>query len=383
MKNSKSLKLFFTSALLLMASQVSLAQSTTENITDTYFVNPVFLLLLSINLLLALVIFSLSGSLRKMSNKIGNSNTFKSVFVIFSILFLICDSELTYAQELSNTVKMWSYGGLDAVTFYALVCLMFIQLGIIFILLKSGRRILIGLGVIEKRKYKILQKESAWSGISNKLTDAVPIDKESEIIFSHEYDGIRELDNSLPPWWLYMFYVTILTAFIYVFHYHILGTGKLSIDEYKEQLETAAILKQEYLERNKAAVDENNVIEIESSDLLTLGKEKYISLCAACHGNSGEGGVGPNLTDEYWLHGGDIKSVFKIIKYGVPAKGMISWQSQLKPDEMQNVASYILTLQGSNPENAKEPQGELFKKEMTSEAVSDSTLLVVSTDSIQ
>ena len=79
-----------------------------------------------------------------------------------------------------------------------------------------------------------------------------------------------------------------------------------------------------------------------------------------CHGQKGEGLVGPNFADEYWIHGGGIKNVFKVIKYGVPDKGMIAWQAQLKPADMQKVGSYILTLQGTNPPNPKAPQGTIW-----------------------
>ena len=92
------------------------------------------------------------------------------------------------------------------------------------------------------------------------------------------------------------------------------------------------------------------------------GELIFKSFCAACHGQKGEGTVGPNFTDEYWIHGGGIQNVFKTIKYGVPDKGMIAWAAQLKPADMQKVASYILTLKGTNPPNPKAPQGEIWKE---------------------
>src|SRR6478735_8271351 len=105
-------------------------------------------------------------------------------------------------------------------------------------------------------------------------------------------------------------------------------------------------------------VDENSVKLLTAKDKLQSGEAIYQKNCVACHGKLGEGGVGPNLTDAYWLHGGDIQSVFKTIKYGVPSKGMIPWQTQLSPAQIQEVASYINTFKGTNPPNGKAPQGE-------------------------
>ena len=190
------------------------------------------------------------------------------------------------------------------------------------------------------------------------LTKAVPIELEHEIMLDHDYDGIRELDNNLPPWWVYLFYGTIAFSIFYIWFYHFNGTGKLQEDEYKMELVEAEELAK--LQANK--VDENSVELLTGKTQLENGSAIFQKNCAACHGKLGEGGVGPNLTDNYWLHGGDIKSMFKTIKYGVPAKGMIPWQAQLSPSQMQEVASYIKTLKGTNPPNRKAPQGDVFNK---------------------
>jgi cytochrome c oxidase cbb3-type subunit 3 len=117
----------------------------------------------------------------------------------------------------------------------------------------------------------------------------------------------------------------------------------------------------EYLATRADLVDEKSVVTLTDEAALDKGKTIFISYCAACHGTQGEGGVGPNMTDNYWIHGGDIKDLFRVVKYGVPEKGMISWKSQLSPVQMQQVSSYILTLVGTNPPNQKEPQGELYE----------------------
>jgi cytochrome c oxidase cbb3-type subunit 3 len=191
------------------------------------------------------------------------------------------------------------------------------------------------------------------------LTDAVPIEKEHEIMLDHNYDGIRELDNNLPPWWVYMFYGTIAFSVFYIWFYHFNGSGKLQEDEYKIELVEAEELAK--LQANK--VDENSVKLLTDKVKLENGHTTFIKYCVACHGKLGEGGVGPNLTDKFWIHGGDIKSMFKTIKYGVPTKGMIAWQTQLGPSQIQEVASYIKTLKDTNPPNGKAPQGEEYNGE--------------------
>ena len=206
--------------------------------------------------------------------------------------------------------------------------------------------------------------DSFWTQIRKKYwEDAVPIEREGDITFHHAYDGIRELDNRLPPWWVNMFILTIIWAVGYMYYYHWGGDGPSSSDEYKTEVETAKKEIAVALAGKANAVDESNVVALTDATAIGEGELIYKSVCAACHGQQGEGTVGPNFTDEYWLHGGGIKNIFKTVKYGVPEKGMISWQSQLKPSDMQKVSSYILTLKGTNPPNPKAPQGEIWTDE--------------------
>ncbi|GAB3821555.1 c-type cytochrome [Pontibacter rugosus] len=176
-----------------------------------------------------------------------------------------------------------------------------------------------------------------------------------EIHSSHDFDGIQEYDNDLPPWWKTMFYVSIVFAIGYMLHFHVFNTGKLQAEEYEMEMEEAAAL---------AALNADDPNAVTTYEILTeataleSGKTIFNTNCAACHGQEGQGTVGPNLTDEYWLHGGDVNDIFKTVKYGVPAKGMVPWQGKLTKDQILEVSSYILSLQGSNPANAKEPQGE-------------------------
>ena len=216
-----------------------------------------------------------------------------------------------------------------------------------------------GIEVMEKAK--LVYKEPYWKRLYKKWTNVVPVEKEKDILMDHNYDGIRELDNSLPPWWVAMFYLSIFFAVVYFGYYHVLAYGQSSTEAYEAEMKKAEEDVKAFLASKAELVDETNVEKVSDEMELSVGQSLYETNCVACHGIGGEGGVGPNLTDEYWLHGGSIKDIFKTIKYGVPEKGMIAWKAQMRAGDMQKVASYILTMQGTNPPNAKEPQGELYQ----------------------
>ncbi len=223
---------------------------------------------------------------------------------------------------------------------------------------------------------KRLNEGSWWQRFSRRMSDIVPIEKEKDIMFDHDYDGIRELDNNLPPWWLYGFYLTIAIAIFYMGYYHLSPYGKTSTEEYEMEMEKAAVEVEKYLARQADQVDETNVIALADEISISEGQEIFNTNCVACHLSHGGGSsvsVGPNLTDEYWIHGGGIKNVFKTIKYGVPEKGMIAWGEQMRASDMQKVASYVWSLQGTNPPGAKEPQGEIWVASEEEEASSNET----------
>jgi len=177
--------------------------------------------------------------------------------------------------------------------------------------------------------------------------------KEKDVLLDHEYDGIRELDNDLPGWWKWLFYLCILFSVIYILRYHVFNTGDLQEAEYTKEIAEA--------EANKPPeVDVSTLVRLEDEASLAGGKVVFDKHCVVCHLSKGEGLVGPNLTDEYWINGGSFKDIFQTIKVGVPAKGMISWKDQLNTTEMQQVASFIMALQGTNPPNPKDPQGEKY-----------------------
>jgi cytochrome c oxidase cbb3-type subunit 3 len=189
-----------------------------------------------------------------------------------------------------------------------------------------------------------------------------PLEEEAKLeIADHDFDGIKELSNPIPPWFNALFYGTIVFGIVYFIAYHVVGFAPLQDDEYKNELMVAEAKKNEYLAKVGNNIDENSVTLLTDAASIDAGKQDYVAKCAACHGQMGEGGVGPNLTDKYWLHGGSVSDIFKVIKYGVPAKGMVAWQSSINPVRMQQITSYILSLQGTAPAGGKEPQGNLYE----------------------
>lgn len=231
----------------------------------------------------------------------------------------------------------------------------------------------------------IIEEESWWKKVLTKANYAVPIEKEDEIVLDHNYDGIRELDNHLPPWWKWMFYASIVFAVVYMAIYHVFGAMPLQTEEYQAEMAVAEEARLARLaDQPLSDIDETNVQFVENEAALIEGQKIYNRNCAACHKEDGGGGIGPNLTDQYWIHGGSIQDVFLTIKQGVPDKGMIAWKDMLTPDKMQNVSSYILTMQGTTPAVPKEPQGELYVPEVmesdSTQVASDSTQLALRTN---
>ena len=221
--------------------------------------------------------------------------------------------------------------------------------------------------IVNKEKAKagkaVEAEPSFWTSFNKTVTDAVPIEKEKTILLDHDYDGIRELDNHLPPWWKWLFYFTIGWGAVYLVVYHVIGTMPLQEEEYQMELAAAQAAVEARQVASTESIDESTVEFSDDAGHLANGQKLYDRNCAVCHQNDGGGLVGPNFTDQYWIHGGSMPDIFRVIKYGVPEKGMIAWQSQLSPTDMRDVASYILTFQGTTPANGKEPQGDLYEPE--------------------
>lgn len=210
---------------------------------------------------------------------------------------------------------------------------------------------------------RISVRKKKRSSIAQMLTGAIPIEEEYKIDLGHDYDGIRELDNPMPPWWLAFFFISIVFGVVYMFHYHVLGTGDLQEVEYAKEMERENAKVQEYLKAQAMDVDETNATMMTASDDLSKGKSLFINNCAICHKEDGRGEAGPNLTDAYWVYGNDIKDVFRVIKKGAP-NGMPEHQSKFNPIQIQQVASYVLTMDYVSPENGgKLAEGDYYGEE--------------------
>ncbi|MCC5927616.1 MAG: c-type cytochrome [Cyclobacteriaceae bacterium] len=204
---------------------------------------------------------------------------------------------------------------------------------------------------------------SVLDQLMKKLTRSVPVEKSETVMLDHNYDGIRELDNHLPPWWKWLFYITIIWSVLYLLVYHVFNTLPLQHEEFNREMAKAEEARASRMQVAEADIDESNVEFTEVASHLENGRKIFVRDCAACHKPDGGGLIGPNLTDEYWIHGGSINDIFSVIKYGVPQKGMIPWQTKLNPTEIRDVSSYIVTLVGTNPDNAKGPEGEKYVPE--------------------
>lgn len=199
------------------------------------------------------------------------------------------------------------------------------------------------------------QRKVRWKKAWNNLLGLRPMEEEKDIMIDHEYDGIVELDNPIPLWFNVLFYSTVVFGVVYLLVYHVFGWGMNQDQEYLHEVAQAEKAKEEFLAQAANLIDETTVVF--DASMATAGKAIYMTNCAACHGNSGEGTIGPNLTDNFWLHGGEIKDVFHTVKYGVPEKGMVPWEQTLTPAQIAEVSSYIITLRGTNPSNPKPAEG--------------------------
>lgn len=207
-------------------------------------------------------------------------------------------------------------------------------------------------------------KDSEWfKKLMKSLTKSEPLENESQLLLEHDYDGIKELDNNLPPWWVYLFYAGIIFGVVYMVRYEILGADNQET-ELKKELAQAKIEVAEYMKTAPDMMDEKTVTLLTEPADLASGKEIFTTNCAACHRADAGGQIGPNLTDDNWVLGGGIKNLFHTINNGGrDGKGMIAWKGTLKPKEMQKVASYVLSLKGSNPKDPKAPEGEIWVDE--------------------
>ncbi|MBD0726183.1 cytochrome C oxidase subunit III [Flavobacterium sp. L1I52] len=287
-------------------------------------------------------------------------------YVRVPVIFFLIFGAIEYFIDSGDRAAFIKYPMVDVILLVVLLLLIAIEM-----VIKAADNIVYQL-LPEEEKARLAAeeqlplKESAWfKNLMNKLTRTVPIENEASLLMNHDYDGIKELDNNLPPWWVYSFYACIVFAAIYLVRYEMLGADNQEM-ELKKELAQAKIEVAEYMKNAPDLMDEKTVTQLTDPADLAIGKTTFETNCAACHRADAGGQIGPNLTDDNWILGGGIKNIFHTITNGGrDGKGMISWKGTLKPKEIQKVASYIMSLKGSNPKDPKAPDGEIWVEEAT------------------
>ena len=351
--------------LFLLSGFTMLAQDAPAIKTVTSGSNLLATLLIITAVVLLFVIYGMGQALIALSRQLLDKNktvskiATLSLLMIFSLISRPVLAQDAVTEAVVNVVP--NYGGLSAKTFYFLVAVIATEAIAILFLFFSIKRIYAEL-IPEKAATAVRQSRllALWLKLDKKIfTKAIPVEREADALLDHNYDGIQELDNALPPWWKYGFIITIGFALVYLLNFHVFGNGKNPTEEYLAEMNNAKIDKEIYEAKNKDKIDETNVPMADAAGV-QKGKGFYTANCVACHGALGEGGAGPNLTDEYWIHKGSLNDVYNTIKKGYPDKGMQSWAIKFNPKEMSEMASYIMTLKGTNPPGGKAPQGDLF-----------------------
>lgn len=377
-----SIKKYTTLFITLLLSAACFAQESTPATEQPIHFVEIFMAIIAV--VLAFVIWGLGTILIMFAKQVyektkPNTSGGNAVPIIVGFMLL---SVGAFAQETMDATASSTidYGGFSATTFWLLATVIATEFLVIFALVYYIRQMH---QALQDKPAKVVaaQKErklmALWHRLDQRFfTKAPPVEQEADILLDHDYDGIKELDNALPPWWKYGFYVTILLAVFYLLRFHVWGTGPSPEEEYAGEMKAAELQIAAYMAKAKDMVDENNVAMADEAGI-EEGKALYIKSCVACHGNAGEGTVGPNLTDEYWLHGGSLNDIFKTVKYGYPEKGMQAWESQYSPKQIRAISSFVKTLHGTNPPNGKAPQGTLYKEQAPTDSSAVATAVVI------
>jgi cytochrome c oxidase cbb3-type subunit 3 len=293
----------------------------------------------------------------------------RKVIVASAVALMIADT--SRAQGVDASASFWSDPfNHPMLPFY--VAMTFLVITVLLVLLTMSYlvkviKVLLRQNEMEKAErtgVKYVASPSMFEKFWQDINASVPVAKEQDIDLGHSYDGIRELDNHLPPWWKGLFYGCIIWGIGYLIVYHITDSFPLSLGEYQAEL-TTADEKAKALQASKPAevIDENQLLYTADADLIGKGKIVFTSNnCGSCHRTDAGGNtIGPNLTDPYWIHGGSIKNIYMTINKGFVEKGMPAWGKVMSAADVRNVAFYVMSLQGSNPKDGKAPQGELHK----------------------
>ena len=350
MKNKLKYILSVLVAMVLTKGAVAQQVVTNSNPEMHYY------LLTAIAIILLVVIVALNGAIKNIATGKALWESKNGAAMVLAFIFTGLSSQ-AFAQDAAAQdmiivepnygLIFWLFLLVDLV----LIIIVFVQLSVL-----SGLVNTIKGEVAADGEY--IEVETGFDRFWKGLTNAAPIESEAEVMTDHEYDGIRELDNVLPPWWVWLFNLSIVFAVVYFGYYEIYLSTDMSIDEYNAEMliaeEQAATI----------GVNVNNVAIMEDESNLANGQKVFESNCVSCHLNDGGGSIGPNLTDNYWKNGGSVQEVFTTIENGITGTAMVSWKALISPNDRQDVTSYILVnLVGSTPANPKDPEGELYNPE--------------------
>ena len=355
----------FVIASLISLNAYSQTTATAVKASNSLSANPLFIAMGVLTAVLLLVIVILSGVLRTAVKtrirEIMNSKGIKTLSV-FLLLFASADMMAQETAARSSLYESAPIAGMHPAGFYSLFVVMLLELFVILWLCLLILRIIVKKEAAAAEVVAETVKEPSFLNriVLQKLLGVTPVEQEKDLLMDHDYDGIKELDNDLPPWWKYGFYLTILSGVIYMISYHVTHTSKSSLEEYNEEMAQAEASVSAYRTKMALNVDESNAVFVTEPDKLENGKSIYLKNCSVCHGNEGQGLVGPNFADKHWIYGDKPGDMFKVVKNGAN-NGMKAWKDELSPVEMQNVIAYIHTFLGTNPPNPKEPQGVLVE----------------------
>lgn len=386
-KKNKIIKTLFVAVAILLTCTAS-AQNY-KSPEETSLMHPMstvdtVLLILAVILLLPVIIMgrSFMASVKVYWEKQKAKNTMLKVLLPLAFTLLCMHASAQDAANAANTAAPAAPGNSWPATTWALFTAVLLEVAVLLFFSISSLKFIKRIMGIETEAteaenaaaVETVKKETLWHKIWRRINNFKSIEEEVSMDTGHNYDGIRELDNRIPPWFTAAFVITIIFACTYLLRYHVFHSAPLSLEEYKNEMALAAAEHEEYVRTHADLVDENNVKMLGTDDI-AAGKAIYTEKCSPCHLADGGGNVGPNLTDDYWIHGGSISSVFKSVKYGWPDKGMIAWKDQYSDKQINELASFVKSLHGTKPQTAKEPQGELYKDSTTSAPAKDTSLV--------
>lgn len=387
----KKISVSILTALFLLHTTLAKAADASPSTSSDYKLD-VNTVLIACAFLLLIVVLALGNTLRstimfyhekrKKEAKEGNSGA-KILSLIIAVLLL--SGFPTFAQDAAVAADAATAGPSSILESDVIRWILFLVIGVEIIAIFLFTKLIRFFAGIDDHKAAATKSKGLFNidlaGIWNKMNKFKTIEEEASIDTGHSYDGIRELNNVTPPWFIAGFALSILFAIVYLYRYHVSESAPLQIEEYNIAVAEAKVKQAEYLKTQASNVDENSVVFL-GADGVAAGQALFASNCVACHGDKGQGAaVGPNLSDEYWMHKGSIQDIFKSIKYGWKEKGMKSWQDDFSPTQIAQLSSYIYSLKGSNPAGAKEPQGDLFSETGAAAAVDGNATKTAEADS--